>query len=811
MHTGVAKSAQHEVNLHEAVGLIVVGSKCWHDRSRDKQRVAMAACSTRSLWGKGKKLRRLRQVCTKYWARWLLALVLTGVAVSQVTGMLPGRWIERLDLFFYDLRMRVAPAHLDPRIVIIDIDEKSIAEIGRWPWSRDVVAELVRQMTQTYHAAAVGFDVVFAEPDNTSGYGHLEALAKGEFKDVPQFAREVQALKPQMDFDGRMANAIKGQPVVMGYNLSNENSAISKGQLPAPAFTVADLGGRALDVIHWRSYGANLPQLQQAARSGGFFNPLLDDDGLVRAVSLVAQLDDNFYESLALATARVALNGKQIKPVFLQSSVGMSEAQLREYGALDSIAMDVRPEPLFIPVERHLTALVTYRGHGGPEGGAFRYVPAVDVIKGRIKPDELDGRIMLVGTTVPGLYDLRATPVSPNYPGVEIHANLIASIIDGDFKQRPEFSVGYDVLQVIVIGLVLGLVLPMLGPLLSIVVSAAAAFGIGAFNFWLYNAGGLVLPLATALLLIAALFICNLGWGYLFEYRNRRAIVNLFGEYVAPELVAEMAANPESYNMEGESRELTVMFSDVRGFTTISESLPPNELREYINAYLTAMSEDIRGNRGTLDKYIGDAVMAFWGAPITLPDHAARAVASALKMQQTTVLLNEDFAKRNWPPLKIGIGLNTGLMRVGDMGSKIRKAYTVMGDAVNLSSRLESITKVYGVGILVGQATRDAAPGFAYRELDRVRVKGKNEPVPIFEPLALEAELDTTVRARLERWHAALVSLRAQQWDAAEQAIRDLQAEEAHGLYALYLERIAHYRVAPPPANWDGVTTFETK
>ncbi|MFJ3048302.1 CHASE2 domain-containing protein [Herbaspirillum chlorophenolicum] len=756
-------------------------------------------------------LRRLRQACAKYWGRWLLALVLTGVAASQVVGMLPGEWVGRLDLFFYDLRMRVVKAELDPRIVIVDIDEKSIAEIGRWPWSRDVVAEMVRQMTQTYQAQSVGFDVVFAEPDTSSGYTRLEELAKGELKDVPQFTRQLQSLKPQMDYDARLAEALKGQPVVMGYNLSNEAGAIAKGQLPAPAFTVADLGGRRLDVTHWRAYGANLPQLQQAARSGGFFNPLPDEDGLIRAVPLVAQVGDNFYESLALATARVALNGKRIKPVFLQNDAVLSDEQLRDYGALDSIAVDVKPDPLFIPVERHLTTLVTYRGRGGPAGGAFRYVPAVDVIRGRVPHDQLDGRIMLVGTTVPGLNDLRATPVSPVYPGVEVHANLIASIIDGDFKQRPEFALGYDMVQILVIGLVLGILLPMLGPLMSILLTVAAGAGIGAFNFWLYNAGGLVLPLATALLLIAALFVCNLGWGYLFEYRNRKAIVNLFGEYVAPELVAEMAANPESYNMEGEIRELTVMFSDVRGFTTISEGLQPNELREYINLYLTAMSEDIRGNRGTLDKYIGDAVMAFWGAPLELPDHAARAVATALKMQQTTIALNQEFVKRNWPPLKIGIGLNTGSMRVGDMGSRIRKAYTVMGDAVNLSSRLESITKVYGVGVLVGQATRDAAPGFAYRELDRVRVKGKNEPVPIFEPLAPDSELDAGLRADVEQWHAALVALRAQRWDDAERAILALQEKSAHGLYALYLERIARYRTDPPPADWDGVTTFDTK
>ncbi|RFB67912.1 adenylate/guanylate cyclase domain-containing protein [Herbaspirillum sp. 3R11] len=759
-------------------------------------------------YSQGKAVRRL---FAKHGARWSLALVLTLLAGGQVMGMLPAFLTERIDLFFYDMRMRIAKVETDPRIIIVDIDEKSIAEVGRWPWSRDVVAALISKMTDSYEAQTVAFDVVFAEPDNSSGYATLESLAHSELKGLPQFGQQLLTLKSKLDFDARMAAAIQGRPVVMGYNLSNEPDAIAKGQLPKPVFTLASLGGRRLDVTNWKAYGANLPQLQEAAEAGGFFNPLLDNDGLIRRVPLIAQVGDNFYESLALASARSALGATRMKPIFLQQDAVMSDQQLRDYGALESIALDTKPRPTFIPVERHLTTLVTYRGRGGVHGGAFRYVPAVDILKGRIPKNDLAGRVLLVGTTVPGLYDLRATPVSPNYPGVEIHANIIASILDGDFKQRPEFAIGFDLVQILVIGLVLGLLLPLLGPLWSILLASGTAVGIGALNFWLYDSAGLVLPMATALLLIAALFICNLGWGYLFEYRNRRAIVNLFGEYVAPELVAEMAANPASYNMEGESRELTVMFSDVRGFTTISEGLQPNELREYINAYLTAMSEDIRGNRGTLDKYIGDAVMAFWGAPIELPDHAARAVTTALKMQQSCLVLNEEFAKRNWPPLKIGIGLNTGNMRVGDMGSKIRKAYTVMGDAVNLSSRLESITKVYGVGVLVGLATRDAAPEFAYRELDRVRVKGKNEPVPIFEPLGLDSELTSAQRASLDKWTAALALVRQQQWDQAEQAILALQQESAHGLYDLYLQRIAYFREHPLPADWDGVTTFETK
>jgi len=353
----------------------------------------------------------------------------------------------------------------------------------------------------------------------------------------------------------------------------------------------------------------------------------------------------------------------------------------------------------------------------------------------------------------------------------------------------------------------------VMSPLRSIALAAAVAAGVLGLNYWAYTEQDWVLKMAMTLVLIGCVFVLNVAWGYFFEVRKGQALVSRFGEYVAPELVAEMAENPEKYNMDGESRELTVLFVDVRGFTTISEGLTPKALREYINLYLTAMSEDIRdSHRGTLDKYIGDAVMAFWGAPVAFADHASRAVATSLLMQASAHRLNDDFVARGWPPLKIGIGLNSGLMHVGDMGSKIRRAYTVMGDAVNLGSRLEGITKVYGVGITVGEATRAAAPEFAYRELDLVRVKGKNEPVAIFEPLALERDIDEATRAELARWADALAAVRAQRWDEAVAIIGALQAAApGRGLYALYLERIAYYRDHPPGPGWDGVTTFETK
>ena len=747
----------------------------------------------------------------KYGARWLFGLAFTLFAMLQVSGSIRVDAVERMDTFFAGLRMRLTKPVLDPNIVIVDIDEKSIAEIGHFPWSRKIVAQLVSQLTEHYEVQAAGFDIVFAEADNTSGYDVLQRLAANDLKEVPGFRGKVEAMKDALDYDGLLAQALDGQPVVLGYNIADGQR---KGMLPKPFFTTEVLNGRTVYATESSGYLANLERLQQAAATGGIFTAITDADGILRRSALMMKIGDGYYPTLSLATAAVALNARAISPSF-KTTVDQLSASEKANGGLESLLMFVGQEkrPLVIPVGEKLMNVIEYRGTGGPHGGAFPYVSASDVLAGRVKKEVLAGHIILVGTTAPGLQDLRSTPVNNEYPGVEVHANLIKSILDGSFKLRPDYADGIEGIQIGVVGVLLALALAVLSPLPAILLAGAMGGAVFGFNYWAYAQQDWVLKMAMALILIATLFVFNLGWGYLFEFRKGRALVSRFGEYVAPELVAEMAADPEKYNMDGESRELTVLFVDVRGFTTISEGLTPKALREYINLYLTAMSEDIRdAHRGTLDKYIGDAVMAFWGAPVAFPDHASRGVATALLMQASAHRLNDDFVARGWPPLKIGIGLNSGLMHVGDMGSKIRRAYTVMGDAVNLGSRLEGITKVYGVGICVGEATRAAAPEFAYRELDLVRVKGKNEPVAIFEPVMLERDLPPAARAELERWNQALSAVRAQQWDQAEAIIVELTAlAPDRGLYSLYTGRIAYYRAHPPGADWDGVTTFETK
>ncbi len=327
---------------------------------------------------------------------------------------------------------------------------------------------------------------------------------------------------------------------------------------------------------------------------------------------------------------------------------------------------------------------------------------------------------------------------------------------------------------------------------------------------WKYN--NFVLSLAAPIMMVLLLYFMNMAYGFFTEARSRRLITGLFGTYVPKELVAEMAKNPGVYSMKGESREMTVLFSDVRDFTSISEGLSPEALKEMMNYYLTSMTESIQQRMGTIDKYIGDAIMAFWGAPLADPDHVKNSVLTALEMQKTLRSTGGEYVKRGWPVLHIGVGINCGTMNVGDMGSKFRRAYTVMGDAVNLASRLEGLTKEYGVGVLVTENVIKAAPMFIYREVDRVRVKGKLEAVAIYEPIGLQGEVVNAAVDDVERFHKALEFYRKQRWDDAEKLVKTLQYSNPDAkLYKIYLERIAHFRAKPPGPNWDGVFVFTTK
>jgi adenylate cyclase len=727
----------------------------------------------------------------------LLLLVLAGHAAKWYQIPL----LTLQDAFFYDARLRASmPGGVDDRIVIVDLDEKSLAEVGRWPWGRDKLARMVDRLFNEYKISLLGFDVVFAEPDESSGLKVLELLGNGQLKDAPAFHSAMRELRQSLDYDQRFADALRGRPIVLGYHFTNLKTSASAGLLPTPVLPAGSFAGRNLSITDWLGYGANLPELQKAAASAGHFVPLVDTDGVSRRVPLLVEYKGQYYEALSLAMVRVLLGQSEIQPGFVSGSG-------KKYGGLEWLDVKSTRGVLRLPVDEYAGALVPFRGFEG----SFRYVSAADVLAGRLSKDSLDGKIVVVGTTAPGLLDLRSSPVGSTYPGVEMHANMIAGMLDNRIMVKPAYILGAEVTMLCVFGLLLILWLPRLSPMNSTLLASALLAVVGAVSYGTWYAG-VVMPVASTLWLIFGIFALNMAWGYFVESKSKRQFTDLFGQYVPPELVDEMAKDPEQYSMEGRKEELTVLFSDVRSFTTLSEGLDSKELTELMNTYLGVMTEVIRKRRGTLDKYIGDAIMAFWGAPVSDPEHARNAVVAGLEMQAAVRTLDEPFKAKGWPPLHVGVGVNTGMMTVGDMGSPVRKAYTVMGDAVNLGSRLEGITKQYGVGFLVGETTRQVVKDIVFREVDRVRVKGKEHPVGIYEPIGLSHEVGKDMLEELKLWQQALRAYRAQDWDQVEMHLLNLRRmAPTSKLYALYEERAAHYRKNPPGDSWDGVTTFETK
>ena len=729
-----------------------------------------------------------------------LGLSLLALFALHAARIIDLGFVDRLEAISYDARLKLTMPHtLFPGVVIVDIDEKSLAEEGHWPWGRDRIGKLMDELFDRQKAAVVGFDVVFAERDTSSGLDTLQQLARQQLHDVPQFQAALNSLAPQLDRDRLFASKIKGRAVILGYYFTSPDEVANAritGTLPIPLFPPHMFDGMNVPSVTANGYGANLPELQQAAAGAGHFTPWPDFDGVTRRIPMLVEYHGAHYESLSLAVVRTVLGIDTVVPVIPNADGPTSPVEWLKLGQMK------------IPVDQYMRAMVPYRG----AEGSFQYVSASDLLQQRVPKGTLENKIVLIGTTAPGLTDLRSTPVASTYPGVEVHANMIAGILEQNVKQRPGYVLGIELATLLLAGFLLAWLLPSMSPLRASLSTFGAIGLLAGANLAAWQFGNMVLPLASALLMIIGLFVLNMSYGFFVESRAKRQISDMFGQYVPPELVGEMSLNPDKFNMEGESREMSVMFSDVRDFTHISEGLDPQQLSQLMNAYLTPMTQASHKHRGTIDKYIGDAIMAFWGAPLPDEEHAQHAVLAGLEMQRALHDLNREFKSRGWPELAIGIGINTGMMSVGNMGSRFRRAYTVMGDTVNLASRLEGLTKQYGVIMIVGENTRAASPNILFRELDRVRVKGKQEPVAIFEPIGLTADIGEERIADIERFHQVLVHYRAQEWDESDRILAELRlAEPDCLLYQRTQERISHFRAHPPGPDWDGVFEFKTK
>lgn len=719
--------------------------------------------------------------------RTLLGIMLTLLMLYPVIQNNRPALLQKLEYDLYDLRLRhFAKGDQDPRIVIIDVDEKSLAEQGRWPWNRAKLAQLLDQLFDHYGVAIVGFDMVFSEADSEIDLKQLSRLLL-DAKTILSLDSLLQQLNP----DQRLADAMHDRPVVLGYAFDRSDRELRVG---APGVSV--IGPNELldeqPIPEAKGVIASVDALQsQQAYSGFFDNPMVDSDGVYRWVPMLQRYQGQYYPSLSLAMWLALFEEQQVIPEFESDMTG-------EHQAL--VAINAAGQQ--IPVNSASGLLVPYRGGQG----SFPYISATDVMNGLAEPEQLSGAIILIGTSAAGLLDLRVTPVSSRYPGVEVHANILSGLLDDRISSEPDYTLGVEIIQILMSGLLLSLLIPRSSVMFSTLITLVWSASLVGFNLYAWQSLLWVIPLGYTLFLIFILYLFQQTTGYFFETRNMKLLAGQFGHYIPPEIVRELGRQNKDIHLSGETRDMTIFFSDIRGFTPISEQLTPQQLTRMMNIYLTEMTRIIHQQRGTVDKYIGDAVMAFWGAPLPDEEHAKHGLDTAWQMLSQLPKVNQLLLAEGLPAVKIGIGLHCGTVSVGNMGSEFRMAYTVMGDAVNLASRLESLTKYYGCPLLVSGDLATRSPGYIYRYIDRVRVKGRSEPVELFQPMAEQALAESSFVDQVEMFNQAVMSYQQRHWEEARRLFLQWLAENPEdSVVQLYLDRLDALENSSEGESWDAV------
>ena len=732
----------------------------------------------------------------------LLLVLIAGLRAKDPTILQEMRWRV------FDNYQRLAPReYKQTPVVVVDIDDETLQRHGQWPWPRTLVAELVRRL-QDAGAAVVALDIIFSEPDRTSPanllrYWQGTALAKR------LVGLDADGTLP--DHDKVLGEILARGNSVTGFFMTNydtgvtpkSTSGIAVGGDPAEQF-VPNFDGALVSV----------PAIEQGATGNGSFNVMADSDGVVRRVPMFVTLGDKLYPSFAAETLRTALGASTY---IVKTSGGSGEMAFGEHTGV----VKVKIGPYVIPTDGQGRVLLR---DTGPV--AERIFPVWEIFEPNFNPERVAGFIAIIGTTAAGLKDQHSTPLGVNTAGATVHAQLLEQALHEEYMSRPDWADGAEIVLLIALGLTVIVLfeIPKLGAIAPAMVSGVVIAGAFWWSWYQFTTNAQLFDpvypgIAGVMIYTGASFI-----RYLATEGERRRVRSAFGRYLAPAMVERLAEDPERLTLGGEMRDLTLLFCDIRGFTSISEKLDPVELTNLINRFLTPMTEIIVDRGGTIDKYMGDCIMAFWNAPIDDPIHRAHAIESATAMSARLVTLNRELAREAEEAgedpihLGIGIGLNSGMCCVGNFGSDLRFDYSALGDDVNLASRLEGQSKTYGVELVLSEATLSEDTTSPRLELDLIVVKGRNEPVRIFTVLDNRDGARGEAQQRLMEAHAKMLGCyRGQDWDgvfthaadARQQA--ELAEHDIEGLYDLYEERAEAFETEPPPADWDGVYTAETK
>jgi adenylate cyclase len=785
----------------------------------------------RGLFGSGsdkkKKSKKSRGPWWKLSRVTLLGLAVLGCMVTL--RVLDPEAVEALRLKTFDAFNRIkprVPAEQSP-VVIIDIDERTLNELGLWPWPRTLLADLIAA-TRDYGMAVIGFDAVFKEVDKTSPSALVKTMRGAD----PALLSQIENLP---DNETLMADTMRTMRTVVG-QAGTRNKPLSTPppeaqQTSVKAFLkdktarhfqpqvdgeiISDEAFARSFMLNFSELISNVPEIEAAASGRAFFSVDEEFDGIVRRVPVMKIIQGTVKPTLSLEMLRVGFNGNSILTRV-------------DPGGIKDVVLQVKGTPGFaIPTDEKGRVWVYYAEEDkfNTEDNSGRlYVSATDVINKRVPPERLAGRLALVGTSAVGLLDIRSTPISPRLPGVEVHANLIETIMQGTILKHPVQMHIIEILVFAIAGLILIVSVPRLGPFVSLAFVAVVCGGLVWASWHLFSQQLTFLdpayPSAATILLYAVLAFSN----YARDAQEKKQVRGAFAQYLSPDLVEQLAENPDQLVLGGETKKMTMLFCDVRGFTSISElyKTDPQGLTVLINRLLTPLTDSILKKGGTIDKYMGDCIMAFWNAPLDVPQQEIDSCEAALDMYDQLDALNTvrkqeaEESGMKYLPLNIGIGINTGDVVVGNMGSEQRFDYSVLGDAVNLAARLEGQSKSYGVKTVIGDTTNDyAKEQFATLELDLIAVKGKSEAVRIFTLLGRKDMLESEEFKTLRQYHEDfLKAYRSQEWEHAEEIAATAKGR-LNGLmdefYSIYCDRITEFRENPPPADWDGVYVATTK
>lgn len=730
-----------------------------------------------------------------------LAVLALGVGLR----VLDPQPLQEIRLRAFDFYQRVLPRPAsDLPVKVVEIEEESLRRLGQWPWPRSLMAELTLRL-QTDSPRALVFTPLFAEPDRLS-LSELSALLPETARLAVEAAMTSGAVREP---DSLFAEALAATPSVIGFMLT---AAVTDSVPPALRTGVSFKGESPLAYLPTLGgWVPALPVLEAGASGNGALTLLVDPDGVVRRMGMLFAAQGEVFPALTLEALRVAGKGRGLLvKTSGQADVAKSGGETGVEG-IRAGRTTVRTTPN--------GALWLYDRHPDPQ----MRIPAWKLLEGALPPDTFKDAIVLIGVTASGLGDRHTTALSPALPGVVLQAHAIEQVWAGAYLLRPAWSDGAEILAVLVLGLLvlLPFALQRDGALLSgflgfTIVLAGAGFALYAFRSWqlLFD------PVTPALVGLAVFGTAGIARLVVSEQR-RRQVRSAFGQYVSPQVVAQIAEDPRAARLEGATRDLTLLFCDIRGFTTLAEHLPPETLSHLINRFLTQMSQAVLDQRGTIDKYIGDCLMAFWNAPMPVADHAQAACTTVMEMRRrlaalNTVLAEEQQGQAPPPQLAVGIGLNSGRCSVGNMGSEFRLAYTAMGDAVNLAARLEGMTRLYGLDCLVSKSTQTAADRFAFLEIDWIQVKGRSQPETVYALLGEAAEAATADFELLTETQAGfLAAYRSQDWTAAEAALARLAdlapSYDLSGVVTLFETRLTELRKSPPAADWNGVFVATSK